>query len=263
MNCIICSSKMIYYFTKFFEEYGLGSVDYYKCDSCGFCLSKNHVEMSDDDWKVLNHDFHVKSHGSNTNPFNRNQRYFNQSLMLYLMNKHDLIEHGSWLDWGAGNGVISNHLLKYFDLELHNYDMYFSADHNKVSEDELKLRGYNLVVNSGVFEHVRSRETLDRIEGYVKEDGCLAIHTLVAEEIPRGPDWMYLLPVHCSFHTNHSMDLLMKQWGYTSSVYNESSKLWVLFKGCDKTIKEHVDAMNNSLGWEYLYCRSGFVDYWK
>ena len=86
-------------------------------------------------------------------------------------------------------------------------------------ESKLKKRSYGLVLNNAVFEHVTNRETLDNIESFVTPKGCLAIHTLVPETIPKDSRWMYLLPVHCSFHTNKSMDILMKQWGYKCSVY--------------------------------------------
>jgi hypothetical protein len=74
---------------------------------------------------------------------------------------------------------------------------------------------------------------------------------------------MYLLPVHCAFHTNKSMEILMEQWKYNCSVYNEQSKMWVLFREETKEVQARVDKLNNSLGWEYLHFKNGFMDYWK
>ena len=48
-----------------------------------------------------------------------------------------------------------------------------------VLSGKLIKRSYDLVLSSAVFEHVRSRNTLDEIESYVSEQGSLAVHTLV------------------------------------------------------------------------------------
>lgn len=262
-TCLICSSKMSYYFSKNFDESNLGNVDYWRCESCGFVSSKTHFDMTDDEWQGLNDTWHAQSHSSTKNPYNRNQRYFNQALMLSLMAKHDLIEEGRWLDWGAGVGAVSGLLEKYFGGGLLTYDKYLKCPTNLLDEDELTPRSFDLVTSMAVFEHVRSRSTLDEIESYVKKTGCLGTHTLVPDEVPADPDWMYLLPVHCAFHTNKSMQLLMESWGYTSSVYSEHSKLWVWFKKPSDEMETKVNALNESMGWEYLHFKKGFMDYWK
>ena len=69
--------------------------------------------MSEKEWNNLNDVFHSKSHFRDDNPYNRNQRYFNQALMLHLMNKHGLIDDHHWLDWGCGVGQLSRLLKKY------------------------------------------------------------------------------------------------------------------------------------------------------
>ena len=47
------------------------------------------------------------------------------------------------------------------------------------------LRQYGLVINSAMFEHVRKREELERINDLVAKSGILMIHTVVCENIPR------------------------------------------------------------------------------
>lgn len=263
MNCIICGSDMGFFFTKTFSDYDLTDVDYWKCPECGFCASKTHFDMTDDEWSVLNTEFHVRSHHAEGNPYNRNQRYFDQAMMLFLMVEHDLIERGEWLDWGSGVGSVAMLLEKYFQLRLMTYDRYFTPDINAISEQLLSPGGFDLVVNTGVFEHVRDRQTLDEIESYVGSTGCLAVHTLVPESVPRDPAWMYLLPVHCAFHTNRSMGVLMDAWGYSSSVYNEHSKMWILFRQSPDVVEQRVTGLNQALGWEYLHFSRGFMDYWR
>lgn len=254
---------MSFYFTKYFDVCDLTQVDYWKCPKCGFCASKTHFDMTDNEWEKLNDTFHSENHFAEDNPYNRNQRYFNQSLMLSLMVKQNLIKNDKWIDWGCGIGAVALLLKDYFDLNLLTYDKYFTPQVNSICTDELKTRSFDLVVNTAVFEHVRDRDTLDEIESYVRETGCFAIHTLVPEVVPKDPDWMYLLPVHCAFHTNKSMEILMNDWNYKCSVYNEHSKMWVLFRENVAAIKSGVDKLNKSLGWEYLHFKEGFMNYWK
>ena len=132
-----------------------------------------------------------------------------------------------------------------------------------VSPEHLLTRNYDLVLNTAVFEHVRSRATLDEIESYVAPKGLLAIHTLVSELVPKDPNWMYLLPVHCAFHTNNGMQVLMDDWRYPCSVYNELAKMWVWFRWPTPVVKKKVEKLNSMLGWEFLKYKPGFMDYWR
>ena len=109
---------------------------------------------------------------------------------------------------------------------------------------------------------MRSRDALNEIESYVSNDGHLAVHTLVRGQIPNDAEWMYLLPVHCAFYTNRSMQMLMEQWNYTCSVYNEHSKMWVMFRNPPHEVSEKVTELNSTLGFEYLHFKNGFMDYW-
>jgi len=114
-----------------------------------------------------------------------------------------------------------------------------------------------------VAEHVTKREHLDGINACVSENGRLIIHTRISEEIPKDPNWFYLLPVHCAFHTNKSMSLLMQQWGYVSSIYCPTARLWVLLKNENQNLFKLIQAINNEFQNEYLYGKLGFMDYWK
>lgn len=262
MRCLICTELMEDYFEKKFSCFDLDLVEYKKCPHCGFCASETHSVMTDAEWSALNDDFHSKTHYTDENPYNRNERYFNQAMMLSLMAKHDLVKGNDWLDWGCGVGAVAQLLDRYFDVELKTYDRYFSPKINQIDTANLIPREFDLVLNTAVFEHVRNRNTLDEIESYVGEAGCLAVHTLVPENVPADPDWMYLLPVHCAFHTNKSMQILMDQWGYKCSVYNQDAKLWVMFREEAKEIKSEVDELNSCLGWQYLHFKPGFMNYW-
>lgn len=262
VQCIICGSRQTYAFSKHFGRYRLTDVDYWTCERCGFTASKTHVDMSGTAWAQLNLDFHNDHFARDDNPYNRNQRYFNQALMISLLTRWGLVHGGEWLDWGSAEGRLSAQLERHFGLVLHNFDRYLAPALRAVEEAALTPGRFDLVVNTAVFEHVRSRETLNEIHALVSTNGCLAVHTLVCGGIPRDPDWMYLLPVHTAFHTNRSMELLMSQWGYTCSVYNEHSKLWVMFRGEASDVERRVNEFNEFLGWEYLHFSVGFMAYW-
>ena len=149
-----------------------------------------------------------------------------------------------------------------FDIKMNNFDKYVEPSLNTLKEIDLRVNGYSIVAYTAVFEHVRRWDTLNEIESYVSRDGCFAIHTLVRGDIPKDPNWMYLLPVHCAFHTNQSMQYLMNTWDYNASVYNEHAKLWILFRTKKIDIEARVAELNNKLGWTYLHFRSGFMDFW-
>jgi hypothetical protein len=117
------------------------------------------------------------------------------------------------------------------------------------------------VFNTSIFEHIRNRETLNSINDLVAEDGILAIHTLVTEVIPQDPNWFYLLPVHCSFFTNKSMQILFDGWGYKASIYHVPSRMWFWFKKRSNFLN---DLFNSGLlnSQEGFYFKQGFMNYW-
>jgi hypothetical protein len=263
LTCFICGDKMHYHFSKQFQEPELGKVDYHACGNCGFTISKNHLELSNDDWVSLNIGWHRQNNQREENPWNREQRYFNQGQMLYLLKKCEIIQPKRILDWGSGEGLFSRVLNDIFDIQVLSFDKYIEPKYHAVQSLEGLKSSFELVLNNAVFEHVTSRETLDEINSYVNNTGCLSVHTLVRENIPADPDWMYLLPVHSCFHTNKSMEILMKQWGYTCSVYNEVAKLWVFFKADVAEMEKKISSANKQVGFNYFKFKEGFMDYWK
>jgi hypothetical protein len=116
------------------------------------------------------------------------------------------------------------------------------------------------VFNTSIFEHIRNRKTLNSINALVAEDGILAIHTLVTEVIPQDPKWFYLLPVHCSFFTNKSMQILFDAWGYKVSIYHVPSRMWFWFKKRSDFLNDLFDSglLNSQEG---FYFKEGFMNY--
>ena len=62
MMCIICNSVMNFFFSKQFQTFNLNNVEYWKCNNCGFTISKTHAEMTSKAWERLNLDYHSSYH---------------------------------------------------------------------------------------------------------------------------------------------------------------------------------------------------------
>ncbi len=72
-----------------------------------------------------------------------------------------------------------------------------------------------------------------------------------------------LHPVHCVFHTNRSMEVLFKPWGYRCSIYHVEARRWWWFKGNPQEVEAKIrEANRRPQGPTYLF-KEGFVDYWK
>ena len=149
-------------------------------------------------------------------------------------------------------------------LELLKYDRYMSRDPDYLRDDELVPGGFEFVITTSVFEHLLRREQFDAINALTSGTGVLGIHTLVCETVPVDPEWFYLAPVHCAFHTNRSMQVLFRQWRYTCSVYVVAAQLWLWFRTDPGRIENIVSAANARQDGapRYLFKRD-FVDYWK
>jgi hypothetical protein len=271
MKCIICSSDSHYYFSKTYSEHPfdefmreIGNVDYYKCENCGFVLSKTHSSLDESKWAHLNYLFHRYIEDPDSEKKGNQPPYLEQAIMLCLLAKNGVISTASMIDYAAGHGTLSNILAKYFGVELPIFDPYIQAGNLGRYIHEKDLTTYKTVINSAMFEHILRREDLDRVNDIVAEDGCLIIHTVVCEKVPNDPDWFYLRPpVHTAFHTNRSMGILMNQWGYQSSVYCPQSKCWVLFRCPVKDLENTFYTINRELQSPWFFYKSGFVDYWK
>lgn len=271
MHCLICNTESNYYFTKTYHEdpfsemmREIGSIDYYKCSNCGFTLSKTHAELTPSVWEKLNYDFH---HYIENNNWPGNQPPYNeQASMINILARNNMIDTGSMLDFAGGYGTLGKILKKYYGWNSFPiYDPYIHNEENK--NDYVKqenLGKYKTVFNSALFEHLIDRKSFDQINELVADDGCMIIHTVICENIPKDPNWFYLVPpVHCAFHTNKSMEILMKQWGYKSSVYCPSGKSWILFRTENPDLQIKVDQINDEFQTKLFIFKNGFVDYWK
>lgn len=110
-----------------------------------------------------------------------------------------------------------------------------------------------------MFEHILTLEDLEKIVSLVDPRGVFALHTVVKEEIPAEPNWFYLLPVHCSFFTNRSMEILFNKWAFYASLYDPESRMWFWFKENRMEEMERFATKHS----KSLFIKKGFADYWK
>lgn len=267
---MICDGSTEFFFLKkgFKAPYNsftkdIGDVEYHKCCNCGFTFAKSLYELDPSSWERINSEFHnfIESHD---NLLTNQPPYLEQAQLINVLHTNNLLELDSALDFGSGFGTLGRILNKYFNQTLCLYDPYMRLPElEKFYVSSPSSGQFDLVICSALFEHLFTRASFDQINDLVSRSGCLMIHTVICENIPKDPDWFYLeVPVHCSFHTNKSMSVLMEDWGYKSSVYCPNAKSWILFKD-DSNVKEKVTEINNLLQTNYLVYKKGFVDYWK
>ncbi len=270
MKCIICGSESSFFFKKEFEgifKKFISVTEYFKCKKCGFTFSPTIFGLNEEEFSKLNIAFHKYSEDPLVE-LNINQPpYIEQASLLNILDKNKLIDLNNSLDFAGGYGTLSKILRKYYStFSLFIYDPYMQDLNDKsnryVAKD--KLGQYSTVFNSAIFEHVTCRETLEEINSCVTEDEVLIIHTVICENIPNDSNWFYINPVHCAFHTNKSMEILMKQWDYKWSIYCPSAKSWILFKSKYNNEGEIIELINREMQTNYFYYKTnGFVDYWK
>lgn len=264
-DCLVCSRRLHPHFDKNFAGlHGLGLVSYDRCEFCGFVSSRTHGEMTDAEWFELNAQYHTAYRDASTAPTDdprwlgrlRAQAAFLKSLCDAGVLTHDL----PWVDYGCGDGRLAEYLGGLY-VPVLRFDPYVQKP-SYLTAEQLKATNYSVVLNTSVFEHVRSRAPLDEMAGLVGSHGVFAIHTLVREQIPADPGWFYLLPVHCAFFTNRSMQLLFEQWGFHSSLYHVPSRLWLWFRGESYPWRQFLQERLRYPAGE-IYYKDAFADYWK
>jgi hypothetical protein len=220
--------------------------------------------MSDGEWSELNYRFHSAFQGGEGAPPEDPrwlERLAKQAVCLpALVRAGVLTRELPWVDWGCGDARLAE-MLERQDLPVQRFDRYMTGP-SYLTEEQLAQTRFGVVLNTSVFEHVRSREPLEEMVRLLAPHGVFAIHTLVREEIPPDPEWFYLLPVHCALYTNRSMQMLFEQWGFHCSLYHVESRMWFWFREESEPLKQLVDRHAQFLEGEICF-KKGFADYWK
>lgn len=255
--CQICKGNFRYYFTKTFESEILNEVEYLKCDYCGFVRADTIYNLKEAEWNKLNYEFHFNYQHSDRNLEDLKwiMRIEMQSNILKQLADLNIINLNKSLDYGCGDAKLSKAIKKISDYNLLNYDKYMN-DVTYLKCDELRKKHFDFLITTSVFEHILDITDLDNIVDLIHDKGVMALHTLISEDIPKDPKWFYLYPVHVSFFTNKSMELLFEKWGFQSSLYHPESQLWFFFK-------ENKEFEQEFLNKNSLFYKKGFMDYWK
>jgi hypothetical protein len=276
-RCLICEANTHYFFSKEYRAYPDSPfsdalrVDYWKCENCGFVISRTHQEMTTESWSKLNtswHHYFENDLEAQAAQITNQPPYADQALALMMLSKNKAVDVSDTLDYAAGYGTLSKFLLKYMDTKIKIHDHYVRGDDKNLDyADDADLKKFKLVINSAMFEHILTRDDLNEVNDLVADDGVLMLHTVICERIPSDPNWFYIEPiVHTAFHTNKSMSLLMKQWGYAASIYSPQAKCWFLFKkDCPQLsqLEDMVNRINREIQTRYFFYKADFVDYWK
>jgi hypothetical protein len=258
---------MEFYFAKDFNgRLGLSKVDYWRCKECGCTVSKTHFAMNDTEWSALNSRYH-SYHGTQVAADDRRwvERLNLQARTICELGKAGIIgRRRPWIDFGCGDGKLAD-LLDAAGFSTLRYEKFLpQAASGYLTEEKLRQTKFDLVISTSVFEHVRSLAALDEVVSVLSEKGVLALHTLVSNVVPADPDWFYLLPVHCTFLTNRSMQLLFKRWGFFYSLYHLESRMWFCLRKNDGKAAEQLAASWKTNRYQgQVHFKSGFVDYWK
>lgn len=266
LKCLICSSSMGFFFSKPYHAFGLDTIDYWRCENCGFVISKTHVEMSPSAWERINYEWHASYQGQESDGGDPKWilRLRNQALVLHDLQQKGLLNRDErWLDYACGDGKLSAMLRSEHGLDLLRYERYMPRKDGYLAEEDLVPGTFGLVITTSIFEHLMRREQFDAIESLVGRNGVQGIHTLVCESVPADPTWFYMNPAHCTFHTNKSMEILFRQWNYTCSVYNVEAQLWLWFKDNPRDVGAAIQQANARPQGPCYVFKEGFVDYWK
>ncbi len=110
MHCLVCSSPMNLFFLKEFKSYGLDQVQYWRCESCGFTISKTHADLSAEEWQELNVQYHSTYQGKGHNPDDHRwiERLHTLPDILAVLSRIGLLDKtGRWVDFVTGDGRLS------------------------------------------------------------------------------------------------------------------------------------------------------------
>lgn len=198
--------------------------------------------MNESDWEKLNKSYHSYLL-TDQNQDDPNWEIRIKKQIEFITSTLHLTNHNTILDFAAGKGLFSKAL-----PNIKNYDPYYD-DPSYVRT----LQPFDCIINTSYLEHITKYEHIESLLQNVSS--CLYMHTFCSESIPKDPSWFYLLPVHCSFYTERSINILFERFGFVDSIYNYDARMWGLYKHSIESSKldsKHKFKKNGFIGFPCL-----------
>lgn len=261
MKCFICDQEMTKYFVKKWQEGMVG--EFVRCPNCGMVINKTMYEMPIQEWMKENKELHSEYQGTNEMKYDpkwldRITMQGEAILQLYSLDIFPLT--GRCIDYGCGDGKLADLVNRKQQLIL-KYDKYMGQGKEGYLEDkEVKASGFDVVICCSVLEHLIGKAEVQKVFDLISNEGVLCLHTLVCEEVPKDPDWFYLLTVHCTIWTNRAMEILYRNNGFIGCAYNLEAQMWFMFR--NKEQFQRLQNVKHKLIGTWFFS-DGFVDYWK
>jgi cyclopropane fatty-acyl-phospholipid synthase-like methyltransferase len=273
MKCFLCNTEeMMPYFQK-----KLGGVErihqYVRCPKCGIVIDETFYQMTAEEWKYMNQTENDYQ-GTQENPVDPRwiERLDAQAEVLSNLFQHTVLAKNLvTVDYGCGDGKLSDYVNAHYEQEtgeklnhllIGKYDKYMTPEHasDYLTETQMRPGTFDFVVSCSVFEHLIGTDDIEEVVGLLSKTGTLAVHTLVCEEVPKDPDWYYLLHGHCTIWTNQAMQKFYEEHAFIGCAYHVESRMWFFFRDGEKY--KYLQKESEKIDGTWVFS-DRFVDYWK
>ncbi len=197
MNCRLCKSRALPYFTGRFGEY-------FECKRCGavFLSPEDHLSAADERSRYETHNNDVEDAG---------YQNFVQPIFDFVLSSFHSTAKG--LDYGCGTGPVISHLLGKEGYAVDLYDPIFNNDKSVFT------KRYDYIVCCEVFEHFKhpARE-FGKLQQMLLPGGKIVGMTLLLGDNEDFETWSYKEdPTHIFFYRQSTISFIEKHLGFSSS----------------------------------------------
>jgi tetratricopeptide (TPR) repeat protein len=229
MTCKICSKNST--FLKNARMLNVHSVDYFKCENCGF------IQTEEPYW--LNEAYSEAITSSDTGLVRRN---IELSKMCKLIISNHFEKNAKYVDYGGGYGLFVR-LMRDYGFDFYWLDQHCSNLFAKTFEADKQGRTpYELLTAFEVFEHLVN--PLNEIEKMLKLSKTIFFSTeLIPANNPGPEEWWYFgleHGQHISFYTLSTLDVIAKK--FNLNLYSNGTTLHIMTDRVLKTPLEFSDS---------------------
>lgn len=278
MKCFICNGEMKPYFSKKMGLSKRGMHEYMRCEKCGIVIDRTAYEQDIDQIKediIIAHTSYQKSDINPDTDLNWIERLNRQAKLLVQFYSEGIFQTNiRVVDYGCGDGKLSEYFQQKCRVLLDHkaanecspkilkYDKYMKPDNDNsyLSDCEMQQGMFDVVITCSLLEHLIGKKDIDEVFCLLNDRGTFCLHTLICEEVPRDPDWFYLLEGHVTLWTNAAMKYIYKQYKFVGCAYNLETRMWFFFR--DRKLFHKLIEKEKMLDgvWE---TSTDFIDYWK